>query len=111
MKEAIESALDSFIRFGSSPNLPLPETIEQTHRAGGGSSGKGSSKGRDDTITKRSSDGSDGAKKRAPEEPWMSENPDPVKEWLLPEGKNYGDFFATPDQRRGFPPCQTSPIG
>ena len=33
----------------------------------------------------------------------MKENPSPIKEWLLPEGKSFNDIFNDQERRRGFP--------
>ena len=97
MMQAIKSTMRSFLKYGANPNLPLPEALEQASRTGGTPPSRGPGRDRNET------DGTDGPKKRAPEEPWMRENPSPVKEWLLPDGKTYGDFFGTPDKRKGFP--------
>lgn len=37
------------------------------------------------------------------EEPWMRTNPNPVREWGLPEGKTYREVFGSPASKRGFP--------
>ena len=89
----IEAAMSGF-KTGSLSQLFPPRTLQTESQSkgdhpskGGGSSGAGG------TLQKGALKSREAEKEKAVPEDWWTTNPNPIKKWMLPDGKAFNDFF------------------
>jgi hypothetical protein len=113
---AIERAMIGF-EVGAAPRLFLPSSLRgnQTDALAPGRKADQAATKPDPDKSKEDKRGKEA--KKSPKEPnpeWWTKNPSPVKDWLIPEGKRFHDFFSSQDHKEnltGWPklPPHTKP--
>jgi hypothetical protein len=89
----IEAAMSGF-KTSSLSQLYLPGVLQsESHSKGDHPSRDGGSDGAGGTKKKGTPKGGGEEREKPEPEDWWSTNPNPVKEWKIPEGKTFTDFF------------------
>jgi hypothetical protein len=92
-KAAIDSAMMGY-EVGAAPRLFLPSSLRANTTESKHQPGK-----KADNKADKLDDGKKEAKKGQSKPEWWTKNPSPVKDWLLPQGKRFHDFFNSMENK------------